>query len=203
MVGKLSTKMTAQQFENGYWYATELKAFAKSAGIPLASKLRKDELEAVILQLLRSGKLTKSPRKAAATNDPADSERGLHLGLTVVKFRNDPETWEFIEREARKLSPGMKRRSGAKYRLNRWRDAQLAERTRITYRDLIAEYVRLSTDGKPFQPIPSGRYINFARDYFTHEGGATFQGMLRAWKEVKKLDAPKEYKSWLALRKRS
>ena len=203
MPGNLSLRMTPQQFENGYWYATELKAFAKTTGIPLAGKLRKDELEAAILQLLRSGELTKPPRNPTATNDPADPERGLHLRLPVVKFRNDPETWDFIEREARKMSPGMKRRSGAKYRLNRWRDARLAEGTRITYRDLIAEYVRLSTDGKPFQPIPSGRYINFARDYFAPEDGATFRGMLRAWKEVKKLDAPKEYKSWVTLRKRS
>ena len=43
---KLSTATTLTQFDNGYWYATELKEFAKTIGIPSANKLRKDELAA-------------------------------------------------------------------------------------------------------------------------------------------------------------
>src|SRR6266699_3312137 len=39
---KLSTSMTQAQFDNGYWYATELKEFAKTVGIPSTSRLRKD-----------------------------------------------------------------------------------------------------------------------------------------------------------------
>jgi hypothetical protein len=35
--------MTSPQFDNGYWYATELKDFAETIGIPFASKLRKDD----------------------------------------------------------------------------------------------------------------------------------------------------------------
>ena len=42
---KRSTVMTVTQFDNGYWYATEIKAFAKTIGIPSVNKLRKDELE--------------------------------------------------------------------------------------------------------------------------------------------------------------
>ena len=45
---KLSTSMSLNQFDNGYWYATELKWFAETIGIPAASKLRKDELEKAI-----------------------------------------------------------------------------------------------------------------------------------------------------------
>src|SRR5690348_15070971 len=196
MPSKLSLQMTPQQFENAYWYATELKAFAKTIGIPRAATLRKDQLESAILESLRGAR----PRRAASTfvsmsgsltSPVPDSEKGLHLHLPIFRFRNDLQTWDFIEREARTLAPGMKRRSGAKYRLNRWRDAQLAAGHPITYADLIAEYVRLSTDPKPFAPIPQDCYINFARDYFVHEKGATWPGMLRAWKEVKKLDAPK------------
>ena len=37
--------MTLTEFDNGYWYATELKEFAEAIGIPSATKLRKDELE--------------------------------------------------------------------------------------------------------------------------------------------------------------
>ena len=45
---KLSASMTVNEFENRYWYATELKDFAQVLGIPSASKLRKDELERAI-----------------------------------------------------------------------------------------------------------------------------------------------------------
>ena len=44
----LSKSMTVEQFDNGYWYALEIKAFAVDIGIPAASKLRKDELEELI-----------------------------------------------------------------------------------------------------------------------------------------------------------
>ena len=45
---KLSMSMTQAQFDNGYWYATEITEFAKAIGIPSASRLRKDELEKAI-----------------------------------------------------------------------------------------------------------------------------------------------------------
>ncbi len=49
---KLAKSMTVTQFDNGYWYATELKTFAKAIGIPSAGKLRKDELEKAIISFL-------------------------------------------------------------------------------------------------------------------------------------------------------
>ena len=48
MTPKLSKSMTVEQFDNGYWYALQIKAFADDIGIPSASKLRKDELEELI-----------------------------------------------------------------------------------------------------------------------------------------------------------
>ena len=41
---KLSKKMTLRQFDHGNWYATGIKRFAQSLGLPSAHKLRKDEL---------------------------------------------------------------------------------------------------------------------------------------------------------------
>ena len=61
---KLSTSMTQAQFDNGYWYATELKEFAKTVGIPSASRLRKDGLEKAIKVFLKAGKI-ESPAKGA------------------------------------------------------------------------------------------------------------------------------------------
>ena len=45
---KLSRLMTVDEFDKGYWYATELQKFANRIGFPGASKLRKDELELAI-----------------------------------------------------------------------------------------------------------------------------------------------------------
>ena len=49
--------MTVTQFGNGYWYAIEIKEFAKTIGIPSANKLRKDELGKAIKLFLETGKI--------------------------------------------------------------------------------------------------------------------------------------------------
>ena len=50
----LSESTTETQFDNGYWYATELKDFAARIGVPSASRLRKDELEKTIRHFIRN-----------------------------------------------------------------------------------------------------------------------------------------------------
>lgn len=55
--------MTEQEFDNGYWYAVEVKAFADEIGIRSAVKLRKDELEALIKHFLRTGWVESASRK--------------------------------------------------------------------------------------------------------------------------------------------
>src|SRR4051812_23715670 len=113
--------MTPAQFENGYWYALELKAFAKAIGLPSAGKLRKDELEKAILISLKTGKIRNPTRRNLSISGIKDTERGLRLDLPVVRFTNDRETKDFLEREAQKIAPGVKRKSGTRYRFNRWR----------------------------------------------------------------------------------
>ena len=114
--------MTVEQFDNGYWYALEIKAFADEIGIPAASKLRKDELEELIKHFLRTGSIRNPTRKTLARSGVRDVERGLSLKLPVVNFTNDRETKDFIVQEALKIAPKLKRKSGARYRLNRWRE---------------------------------------------------------------------------------
>src|SRR5262245_61217440 len=115
---KLSKSMTLTQFDNGYWYATELKRFAVELGIPAASQLRKDELEDAIKLFFKTGKLKQPPQRKLSPSGTRDVERGLKLDLPVVVYTNDKETKDFLEREARKLVSGFKRKSGARYRLN-------------------------------------------------------------------------------------
>jgi hypothetical protein len=80
-----------------------------------------------------------------------------------------------LEREAQALDPSYRRRSGARYRLNRWREAQIAAGAPITYGDLVREYVRLSRTDEPYARIPHGRYINFVSDFLASEPNATLR----------------------------
>ncbi|HEX6733042.1 MAG TPA: SAP domain-containing protein [Pyrinomonadaceae bacterium] len=194
---KLSTSMTVTEFDNGYWYATELKEFAEAIGIPSAAKLRKDELEKAIKLYLATGKIENPNKRGLSTSGVKDVELGLRLDLPIVLYTNDKETKNFLERETQRLAPGLKRKSGVRYRLNRWREEQLTRGIKLTYEDLIKEYVRLSETTEPFAKIPHGRFINFVSDFMAAEKGATRDEAMRAWKKLKVLDVPKTYRSWV------
>ncbi len=188
--------MTVTQFDNGYWYANELKEFAKSIGIPSANKLRKDELETAIKLFLKTGKIKSPTRRTLSTRGAKDVERGLSLDLPVVVYTNDKETKDFLEREAQKIAPGLARKSGTRYRLNRWREEQLVKGVALTYRELVKEYVRLNQTVGPFAHIPLDRYVNFLGDFLAAEKGATREQAMKAWEKLKALDVPKNYRSW-------
>jgi hypothetical protein len=130
------------------------------------------------------------------------SSEGLHLDLPVVRYTNDPETKQFLEQEARKLVPGLRRRSGARYRLNRWREAQILNGVRLRYRDLVNEYVRLNQSTDRFAQIPHGRYINFMSDFLAARNGATKEQAMKAWAILKRMDVPKTYSAWARARSR-
>jgi hypothetical protein len=196
----LSKTMTLRQFDHGYWYATEIKAFAQSLGIQSAYKLRKDELEKAIRHFLAHGKLANPTKRNLSRSGVKDVDRGLRLDLPVVLYTNDPETKAFLERESRRRDPSFKRRSGSRYRLNRWRDAQLARGVRITYRDVVKEFVRLNRPETTHRRAPIGRYINFLSDFMPENPGATMAAAIRAWKTVKTLDSPKNYRAFARAR---
>ena len=192
--------MTLRQFENGYWYAIQLKEFGEAIGIPSASKLRKDELEKAIRSFLVTGKARNPTRRNLSSSGPKDVEKGLRLELEVVRFTNDVETKSFLEREAQKYVPGLKRKSGVRYRFNRWREEQLVNGVKLTYRDLVEEYVRLNQTKQPFAKIPVGRYINFISEFLAAENGATREQAMKAWRKLKSLDVPKNYRAWKQMR---
>jgi len=187
--------MTIAQFENGYWYATELKKFAESIGIPSANKLRKDELERAISTFLKTGKTILPTQRSLAKTGIKDSEIGLSLNLPIINYTNNKETKTFIEQEARKLVPNLKRKSGARYRLNRWREEQLTRGLTITYGDLVHRYVELNQTEGSFAKIPHPRYINFLAEFLANENATREEG-IKAWKQLKKMDVPKTYRDW-------
>ena len=198
MKPKLSKSMTLEQFENGYWYATQIKEFADQIGIPSANKLRKDALENSIKFFLQTGKIKLPTKRSLSKSGPKDLEKGLSLDLPVVNYTSNKETKAFILSEAQKMAPGLKRKSGARYRLNRWREEQLTKGIKITYGDLVKKYVELNQREGRFDQIPVDRYVNFLSNFLAAEKGATREQGIAAWKQLKKLDTPKNYQSWKA-----
>src|SRR5437773_11433938 len=97
---RLSKSMTLAQFDNNYWYATEIKHFAKAIGIPSASKLRKDELERAIKLFLQTKRVASPTKRTLSKSGIRDIEKGLSLTLPVVNYTSNSETKDFIVREA-------------------------------------------------------------------------------------------------------
>jgi SAP domain-containing protein len=195
-VGQLSAKMTLRKFDHGYWYATEIKRFAQSLGVPGAAKLRKDELEKAIRHFLAHGEVTSPTKRDLSRSGVKDVDLGLRLNQRVILYTNDRETKTFLDREARKLEPTYKRRAGSRYRFNRWREAQLTRGVRLTYRDLVREWVRLNRPETRYRRVPIGRYINFLSDFMAANPGATMAEAICAWRAVKRMNSLKTYRAF-------
>ncbi len=188
--------MTGADFDNGYWYATELREFAVKIGIPSANKLRKDELEKALKHFFRTGETKMLVKRSLAKSGIRDVDRGLALDLPVVHYTSNRETKNFIEREAAKLKPGFKRASGTRYLLNRWREEQLTKGRQITYGDLVNRAIELNkTKDGPLR-IEHGRYVNFVSDFMAANKNASLDEVVNAWHKLKAMNVPKTYESW-------
>ena len=191
--------MTVRDFENGYWYLDQLKNFGERIGIPAAKKLRKDELEKAITAFLRTGHAALPTKRSLRRTGRKDVERGLNLKLRIENYTSNRETKDFIVRHARMMAPDVRQRSGVWYRLNRWREEQITSGEHPTYGDLIRQYIILNQMPR-FERVPHGRYINFVADFLAADKSATRAEAIAAWKELKHLDVPKDYLSWVNAR---
>ncbi|MEM7184325.1 MAG: hypothetical protein AAF518_25730 [Spirochaetota bacterium] len=196
MAKKLRKEMSIEEFTNGYWYARELHAFAKQLGYTATSKLRKDELEPLIHHYLKTGKKKTAHIRKRKPSQSKDTELGLHPDLPVKNYADTKETKAFIHEQAQKQVSGLKQRSGVLYRLNRWREEQLAKQIPITYADVIASYIELNQSPEKFKQIPSARFNNFISEYLKVETDATRKQAMQAWEELKILEIPKTYQAW-------
>jgi len=202
MVDALSPTMTLRDFENGYWYLEELKNFAECIGIPAAKKLRKDELEKAIVTFLRTGKAALPTKRSLRRIGVKDVDRGLNLKLRIEHYTCNRETKEFIVEQARLIAPKVREKSGVWYRLNRWREAQITSGKHPTYGDLVRQYIALNGKER-FEKVPHGRYINFVAQFLETNKGGTRAEAIAAWKELKELDVPKDYASWVKAQAKS
>jgi len=196
MPDALSPTMTLRAFENGYWYLDQLKNFAGRIGIPAANKLRKDELEKAIVAFLRTGKAALPTKRSLRRTGVKDVERGLSLKLRIENYTSNRETKDFIVEQAHLMAPGVREKSGVWYRLNRWREAQIVSGKHPTYGDLVRHYIALNGMER-FEKIPYDCYINFVAEFLAANNGVSRTEAIVAWKELKELDAPKNYASWV------
>ncbi len=188
--------MTLNQFDSGYWYALDLKDFAKKIGIPQFSKLRKDELEKAIRSFLKTGKAKLPTKRNLSKGTNKDSDEGLSLKKRVRYYTNNRETKDWIVENAKKINSKFKKRSGARYRLNRWREEQIIKGKPITYGDLVRYYVKLNEPNEVYKKVPTGRYINFLSEFLKKEKNASREEAIACWHELKKLNIPKTYSAW-------
>ena len=187
--------LTEKEFDNAYWYASEIKAFARQLGIANCTKLRKDELEKLIKTFLKTGQVQNSNRKNLVKTGTKDLERGLTASLPILNYTSNKHTKNFIIAQAKKIAPQLTIKSGVWYRLNRWRDEQITNNKKITYGHLIKQFVKLNRMDK-FEKVAVVRYINFLSDFLANEKNATRQQAINEWKKLKTLDIEKDYKSW-------
>jgi hypothetical protein len=199
MADALSPTMTVRDFENGYWYLDQLKNFAERIGIPAAKKLRKDELEKAIVAFLRTGNAALPTKRSLRKTGVKDVERGLNLKLQIENYTSNRETKDFIVEQAGMMAPDVREKSGVWYRLNRWREEQILSGEHPTYGDLVRQYIVLNKMQR-FERVPHGRYINFIADFLAADTSATRAEAIAAWKELKELDVPKDYLSWVKAR---
>ena len=200
MARTLPAQITPREFENRYWYLDELKQFAQRIGVPAATRLRKEELERAIVRFLRTGTAALPTRRSLRKTGPKDLERGLSLKLRITNYTSNRETKDFIVAQARLMAPGVRQKSGVWYRLNRWREAQITSGKHPTYGGLVRQYIALNKLPR-FERAAHGRYyVYFVADFLTANKGATRSQAIAAWREVKKLDVPKDYASWVQAR---
>jgi SAP domain-containing new25 len=199
MTGALSPTMTLRDFENGYWYLEQLKKFGDRIGIPSAKKLRKDELEKAIVAFLRTGKAALPTKRSLRKTGVRDVERGLNLKLRIENYTSNRETKDFIVEQAHRMAPEVREKSGVWYRLNRWREERIMSGKHPTYGDLVRQYIALNKMER-FEKIPQVCYVNFVAEFLAADKRATRAEAIAAWKELKKLDAPKDYASWVGAR---
>jgi hypothetical protein len=100
---------------------------------------------------------------------------------------------------ALRMAPDIREKSGVWYRLNRWREEQITSGARPTYGDLVQKYIVLNKMQR-LERIAIRCYNYFVADFLAADKKATRAAIIAAWNELKKLDVPKDYASWVKAR---
>ncbi|MCW7762208.1 hypothetical protein [Photorhabdus luminescens] len=191
-MSKLHKGMSQEAFENGYFYVTELRQFAKSLGIA-TSHLKKNELELHIRSCLfgYSGDL---PIAIPNKRDRADRDL-LILENLVINYVGNKQTKNFLLAQVNSRYGPLPDKSGQWYWLNHWRKAQIANNKEITYGDLVEHLAALKNQEGRLPQIPSARLNNFISDFIAdpENKGKGKKQALAIWQLLKEKNLPKTY----------
>ena len=197
-MAKLHPGMSVKEFDDNYFYAAELKNFARQLGIAVGRR-RKLELEALIREFLRTGIIP--PAQPEADQRSGGSRDRLAAETIVRAYVDDRRTKAFLRDLVHARVPGLKEKSGQWYRLNEWRRTQLRAGQRITYADLGNRLLELMRWEGRFPRIPAGRFNNFVTDFWADPAnkGKTRADAVAAWERIKSVPGPKTYEAYAAL----
>ena len=196
MLRRLYNNMSVEEFEKGYFYAAELKAFAKKLGIDVGT-LRKNEVESHIKAHLSSNTDTPLPKSVSNRKTNGNRDRLLPDSY-IVNYVSDKKTKAFLMQEVSKRDPSIKNKSGQWYWLNDWRKEQIRSNRKITYLALIDRLYELMTNEGRLPRIPSTRFNNFITDFLAdpENDGATRQEAFDERERLKKMPVQKNYKEY-------
>lgn len=193
---KLRPDMSAHEFDGGYYYATELKDFARAVGIAVGN-YRKNELEELIREFLATGSVP--DRKPVAPRKSGEARDELRAENRVVNYVGDRRTKAFLLELVKNRSPGgLRDKSGQWYWLNDWRRKQQEARRSFTYQDLADHLYGLMTTRGRLPQIPSARMNNFITDFRADpaNAGVSRADVLKAWEALKRKPGPKTYEEY-------
>ena len=197
-MAKLHASMSVEEFDDGYFHAADLKAFARQLGIPVGRR-RKLELESLIRGVLRTGMV---PLAKPGPDRRSGQERDRLAAETVVRaYVDDRRTKAFLRDFVHACSPGLRDKSGQWYWLNEWRRTQLQAGRRITYADLGNRLLELMCSEGRLPRIPAARFNNFVTDFVADPAsrGKGRADAVAAWERVKSVPGPKTYEAYAAL----
>lgn len=197
-VAPLRKGMDVEEFDNGYYYAADLKAFASEIGITVGNR-RKIELEELIRAYLSTGRVPTSepvmPRK------PGQARDELSPAVVVTNYVGDRATKDFLLDCVHAEAPDLKNKSGQWYWLNDWRRKKQEAYARITYRDLADHLRQLMQTECRLPQIPSARMNNFVTDFRADpvNAGTSREEVMDAWMWLKQQPGPNTYAEYRRL----
>jgi SAP domain-containing new25 len=191
----LRADITIEEFDAIYFYADELKRFARTLGISVGNS-RKFEVEAMIREFLTTGqKPSRCPVGPRANLGERDV---LAINARIINYVGDRRTKEFLLSIVAHMAPTLKPKSGQWYWLNDWRRLRQSERASFTYGDLADHLRSLMEQPGRLPQIPSARMNNFISDYLADPTnvGVSRTEIMDAWNELKLRPGPKTYHAY-------
>ena len=197
-MAKLRASMSVKEFDDNYFYAADLKAFARQLGIAVGRR-RKLELEALIRDFLRTGVIP--PAKPMPDRRSGEGRDRLAAETVVRAYVDDRRTKTFLRDLVHAHAPSLRDKSGQWYWLNEWRRTQLQAGQRITYADLGNRLLGLMRSEGRLPRIPAARFNNFVTDFKADPANKdkSRADAVAAWERIKSIPGPKTYEAYAAL----